>query len=120
MLAGVITVRMNAKLGTSLSAVHLFENPTVEALAASLDPTLVASAGAAAPQKLIISPAPFKPEERSKGVICSVNQQQMLAVSMGSAGLAYNQLSAYRLQVSVSNSCRPVEGPRYVADLVQL
>lgn len=30
--------------------------------------------------------------------MCSVNQQQILAVSMGSAGLAYNQLSAYRLQ----------------------
>ena len=33
-----------------------------------------------------------------QGVVCSVNQQQMLAVSMGSASLAYNQLSVYRLQ----------------------
>ena len=30
--------------------------------------------------------------------MCSINQQQMLAVSMGSASLAYNQLSVYRLQ----------------------
>lgn len=33
-----------------------------------------------------------------QGVGCSINQQQMLAVSMGSAGLAYNQLSVYCLR----------------------
>ncbi len=30
--------------------------------------------------------------------MCSVNQQQIIAVSMGASGLAYNQLSAYRIQ----------------------
>ena len=49
MLAGVISVRINAKLGTTLSAVDLFEHRTVESLAASIDPELAANAGQSAP-----------------------------------------------------------------------
>ena len=66
MLAGVISVRMNAQLGTTLSAMHLFEHRTVEALAASIDPALAANAGQAAALQLAISPAPYTPEERSQ------------------------------------------------------
>ena len=64
MLAGVISVRINAKLGTSLSARHLFQHPTVEGLAASIDPAQVATAGQAAGQPITIAPAPFSSEEK--------------------------------------------------------
>ncbi len=66
MLAGVISVRMNAKLGTSLSAMHLFEHRTVESLAASIDPALAANLTEAMPQQATIAAAPFSAEERAQ------------------------------------------------------
>lgn len=66
MLAGVISVRINAKLGTTLSAVDLFEHRTVESLAASIDPDLAANAGQLAPLQSAMPSAPFTPEERSQ------------------------------------------------------
>lgn len=66
MLAGVISVRINAKLGTTLSAVDLFEHRTVESLAASIDPALAANAGQSVSLQASMLAAPFTPEERSQ------------------------------------------------------
>lgn len=70
MLAGVISVRINAKLGTSLSATHLFEHPTVERLAATIDSAFVANLELSADLPPAIFAAPFTPEEKSQVGLC--------------------------------------------------
>ena len=85
LLAGMVALKLNEALGSDESATLLFNNPTIEAVAARMEglPT-----GTVSQEPIPV--APFTDAQRAtQGVPCSLNQEQMIAIEMSSTDTQY-------------------------------
>ncbi|KAK9839969.1 hypothetical protein WJX74_001268 [Apatococcus lobatus] len=93
LLAGLISFKASASFEADASVALLFQHPTIAELAEVLE-------GDAAESSQIPS-ASLRPEDKVKGIPCSLSQEQMVLLSMQEGGVAYNQAFCFGLDPQV-------------------
>ena len=86
LMAGMVAARLNAALGSDLSAADIFEHPSVAALSQVLRDQPASNQQS----RLHIGHAPYSEQDKAKGVPVSYNQEQMVLLADSATGVAYN------------------------------